>query len=289
LLKPDLCRAVEEFATTPKLAAGTIRQLFDGSDAKAFVEAAIPPVRTAPERPGAQFLLSLLLFNDLIFAPLANPGIFSLEQATAVAKQLLKIEPLLDVKMVRRLLESTATQDEAQKRVLDTIGVRVLEIMAAISDGARLLPQMTRLSRHSNLKIRSKAALLVGRSNKNCRWVQQCLEEADPRVRANAVESLWDVNSVEAKSIFWAAINDPDSRVIGNALLGLFRLGDSASLPLIFEMLAHAGSRFRLTAGDPQFLAPLARIISDPDPQIRAAVFRSMAKLKQAEAKGRVP
>ena len=291
-MKSDLNRAIDEFTATPMAAGKAMRDLFRESDPQAFLEAAIPFVRSSPERPGTQYLLTLLLLNDLILTPLIDPAIFSFDEAIAIARQLVKIEPILDIKMMRRLLESRGNTDDLYKRVDNTKGIRLLEIMAAVSDGARILPVMSQLLRHSNPKIRSKAALLVGRTNKNCKWVEQRLGESDPRVRANAVESLWGLESPDAKSVFWGAVNDPDNRVAGNALMGLYRLGEPASIPLMVDMLSHAQSDFRGSGiwlmgetGDPRFLSVLARTISDPDPQVRALAFRAIAKLKQVAAK----
>jgi hypothetical protein len=291
-MTPDLSRAIEDFSTLPMAAGKTMREMLSEAGPQAFTQAALPLLRVDPEKPGTNYLLTLLFMNELILAPLADPGAFSFEQAIAVAKQLVKIEPLLDIKMVRRLVDSRSNLDDVDENDNNSPGVRVLEIMAAISDGARILPMMTQLLRHPNVKIRSKAALLVGRCNKNCSWVEQRLAEPDPRVRANAIESLWGVESPGAKGVFWAAVNDPDNRVAGNALLGLYRLGEFASLPLILDLLAHAEPKFRISAvwimgetGDPRFLSLLTRMIGDPDPAIRAAVFRCIAKLKQAAAK----
>jgi hypothetical protein len=236
--------------------------------------------------------LTLLLIHDRIIEPLIDPTVFSLEEAIAIAKRLVKIEPILDMKMMRRLLYSGINPDELHKRIDNSQGIRLLEIMAAVSDGARVLPVMSQLMRHTNPKIRSKAALLVGRSNKSCKWVEQRLAEEDPRVRANAVESLWGTNSADAKNVFWAAVHDPDNRVAGNALLGLYRLGDVTSIPLIVDLAADPRTDFRVTGmwlmgetADPRFLSILARMISDPEPQVRATAFRSIARLKQVAAK----
>jgi HEAT repeat protein len=275
------------------MAAGkTMRQMLGESDPEEFLEASIPLLKSSLDKLGTQYLLTLLLINDRILGPLIDPTLFSLAEAIAIAKQLVKIEPILDIKMMRRLLHSGLNPDELDKRVDNSHGIRLLEIMAAVSDGARVLPVMSQLMRHSNPKIRSKAALLVGRSNKSCKWVEQRLGEQDARVRANAVESLWGTNSADAKNVFWAAVNDPDNRVAGNALLGLYRLGDVTSIPLIVDLATDPRTDFRVTGmwlmgetEDPRFLSILARMISDPEPQVRATVFRSIAKLKQVAAK----
>ncbi len=288
----DLALAVEEFAKLPTTAGKAMRDMLAESGPQAFMQAAVCLLRSDLEQRGKQYLLTLLMMNDLILTPLLDPAVFSLGEAVAIAGQLIKIEPLLDIKMVRRLLGLKTGQDEAQKRAIDSTGMRVLEITSAISDGARTLPVLAQLLNHSDMKIRSKAALLIGRGNKNCGWVEQRLADPDSRVRANVVESLWGVDSTDAKSVLWAAVNDPNNRVLGNALLGLHNLGELASLPLIVELLSHPDANFRTTGawvagetGDPRFLPLVARMMGDPDPRVRTTVFRSTAKLKRAEAK----
>jgi len=207
---------------------------------------------------------------------------------------MLRIEPLLDIKMVRTLLDTKdlSSREELEKKADSDRGIRLLEIMAAISDGARILPVMAQLLRHPNSRVRSKAALLVGRSNKNFQWVEQRMAEPDARVRANALESLWDVDSGGARQVLWNATSDADNRVAGNALHGLYRLGEAACIPLLLTMLSHPQEDFRATAvwvagetGDPRFLPALAGLLSDPESKIRSAVFRSIAKLKQSTAR----
>jgi len=55
-----------------------------------------------------------------------------------------------------------------------------------------ILPLIVRLTDHPDAKVRSKAALLVGRGKPELGWVRSQLAQQDARVRANAVEALWD-------------------------------------------------------------------------------------------------
>ena len=77
------------------------------------------------------------------------------------------------------------------------------------------------------------------------KWV---LHEADPRVRANAIEALWWVDTPEARALLHLATNDSDNRVLGNALLGLYYLGDCAVLEQLIKLSADAPAGFRATA-----------------------------------------
>lgn len=85
----------------------------------------------------------------------------------------------------------------------------MLDILAEISDGPRLVPLLTNLLQYPDPRIRSKVTLLMGRRNQNSRWVEQRKEETDPRVRANAIEGLWGAEDDAARRVLWEASHDP--------------------------------------------------------------------------------
>ena len=108
-----------------------------------------------------------------------------------------------------------------------------------ISDGARIFPFVVRLLRHANPHIRSKAVLMIGRGNHSPRWVRERLADTDPRIRANAAEALWGVETAEARELLQSLVHDSNNRVAGNAILGLYRLGDYSMIPEIAAMARH--------------------------------------------------
>ncbi len=285
-------QVIQDFSTRPMVAGRQMRQLLE-DDRGAFLEWSLVHLRTAADSPGCQYLLTLLMMNGMIVGPLSDPAFFSLEEAVSLARMLLRIEPLLDIKMVRSLSEvkDANSEEELELRVSSIKGIRLLDILGVISDGTRILPVMARLMNHPDGWVRSKAALMVGRNNKNYKWVEQRLSEPDARVRANALESLWGVDSEGSRGVFWGALADPDNRVAGNALYGLYRLGEAGSIPLVLEMLKHNDVDFRLTAlwvmgetGDQRFLPVLARFLADGNAKMRTAAFRAVARLKQQAA-----
>ena len=56
----DLERAVEEFAAKPMANAKGMRQLLSESNREAFLQAAIPLLRSDLNQPGKQYLLTLM-------------------------------------------------------------------------------------------------------------------------------------------------------------------------------------------------------------------------------------
>src|ERR1035437_10930718 len=112
------------------------------------------------------------------------------------------------------------------------------------------------------------------------------LGESDPRVRANAIESLWGVDSPEARTLLNFAANDANTRVVGNALLGLYYLGESSVLADVVKLAAHDSALSRSSAawvmgvaGDPRFAETLRRMISDPDAVVRKRVFAALGQI----------
>jgi len=117
------------------------------------------------------------------------------------------------------------------------------------------------------------------------------LGESDPRVRANAIESLWGVDSPEARTLLNFAANDANNRVVGNALLGLYHLGESSVLADVVRLAGHESALFRSSAawvmgeaGDPRFTEALRPMISDPDAKVRKRAFAALAQIKAANA-----
>jgi hypothetical protein len=115
------------------------------------------------------------------------------------------------------------------------------------------------------------------------------LAEPDPRVRANAIEALWGMDSDQACAVMREAADDPNNRVAGNALVGLYRAGETLAIPRILQLACHPKAEFRTTAawimeqsGSPRFLPALAHMVRESDPRARAWVFRAITKLKRA-------
>jgi hypothetical protein len=204
-----------------------------------------------------------------------------------------QVDPQFDVRLLRTLLQKNGNTapPELERVASSDAGMRMLDLMSEVSDGTKVLAIMTRLLSHPDPRVRSKAALLVGRSNKNHKWVQERMGESDPRIRANAVESLWGADNAGSRAVYWSALGDQDSRVVANAILALYRLGDPGSIRLIQQLMAHPENDFRVSGvwvmgetGDPRFLPTLARLISEPVAELRGNAFRAMAKLKKAMA-----
>ena len=266
----------------PAMAARALELLAAVSQKMRILSAALPSSEAAD--PARQYLPVLLLANGL--EPLCDPERLSLDEEIRITRALMQIDPLLDTKLARRLSGSAKPGagglDGAKAE-------RTLELLAAASEKRRVLPMLVQLMRHPNSRLRSKAALLVGRASQNVQTREQMKAEADPRVRANTIEALWGMDTPAARTALWEATLDPNNRVVGNALLGLYRLGDLTTIRLMLEMAQHPHPLFRSTAawvmgetGDPRFLPALARMVREPDRKARHSAFRAISRLKTA-------
>jgi len=113
------------------------------------------------------------------------------------------------------------------------------------------------------------------------------MSDPDPRVRANALEALKDVDDDETRELLRTAMRDSNNRVVGNALLGLYRAGDCTSIAELLKMAEAGHHVHRSTAawamgesGDARFLEVLRTLAADANPQLRR---RATMALEQVE------
>ena len=213
------------------------------------------------------------------------------DQAVAFARSTLDAGIPVDQVVARFLARNAASMGDSE---CPSDFERLLSILFEISSGASIVPELTLLARQSSPFLQSKAVLMIGRINQNAKWVQNRLAEPDFRVRANAIEALWGVDTAEVRQLMRSCAGNGNNRVVGNALLGLYRLGDCWAIPEILKMAGHSARRFRATAawlmgetGDPRFIKPLARMLGEPNAGLRTRAFAALGKIKIAAAKAR--
>ncbi len=283
---------------TPAVFAGLVASLSSGAighqrlieellvtEPDIFYRGALEALRAQGQSRGLRFLMGLLIANDLL-EPLLCEASLRVEEAAAAAHVAVQIDPTVELSLARHLAEGVTAGTHP---VLAANASRLLDILARVSDGARILPSLARLLHSTDSELRSKAALIMGRSNRSATWVQSHMGDADPRLRANAVEGLWGVETEEARNLMLAALHDTNNRVVGNALYGLYAMGDSASLAETIKLAAHPMAVFRATAawvmgrtGDSRFRDTLPQLLRDPHPMVRSRALRSVAQIKAA-------
>jgi hypothetical protein len=264
-----------------------IRELAE-VDWPAFYAAALEVLKTEADSRGGRYLVSLLIGRDELPNALCSPAL-NQKQAIALARAALQVDPSTDVTLANRIADNAATGGRSAEHLL-----RLLEILEEIAGGDRILPALRRIVRHPDGRLRSKAVLLVGRNDPAVSWLNNRLTEEDPRIRANAIEALWGVDSENARKVLHSAAQDPNNRVAGNALLALYRLGDCSSIPKILAMAAQESFESRGTAAwamgeaaDPRFADALAKMAGDSSAAVRSRAFQSGLRVKSAAAQAR--
>jgi HEAT repeat protein len=151
-------------------------------------------------------------------------------------------------------------------------------------------PVLARLTSHENLFVRSKASLILGRSHGNSTWIRNQYASEDPRIRANAIESGWDLVDKEYRRICRIAAHDENNRVRGNALVGLHRCSDENWADRMIEMAGHDAESFRITAawamgttGDSRFIPVLQNLVTAGAGQVRWHAMRAISRIRKGQ------
>jgi HEAT repeat protein len=265
-----------------------IRKMLE-QDRDSFYAAAVEVLKTPDDSKGYHYLISLLAGRDMLLETLSDPAL-TLNQAVAAARSASVVYSMMDVSMARRL----AGDGSSPSQVAPDRAKRMLYILNEISKGPRALDALRGMVRHPDPFLRSKAVLMIGRGERSSGWARHRMAEADPRVRANAVETLWGRHTDEARAVLRAAACDPNNRVVGNALLGLYRMGDLSAISDLFRMVGEESALFRASGAwamgetaDPRFAEVLGRMLGDPGNAVRKRAFESLRRIKAAAARSR--
>jgi HEAT repeat protein/acylphosphatase len=227
-----------------------------------------------------------MVSTGLLLRALCDPEL-SRDDALRLGRAARRVDPMVEVALARSLADSAG--GDGTVHVSDP--ARLMDILCELADASRIMPSLMRMMRHPNPNLRSKAVKMIGRGSRSTKWVMGRLSEPDQRVRANAIESLWGMDTPEARALLKFAASDASNRVVGNALLGLYHLGDASILADVINLAAHESPLFRASAawvmgetGDPRFTDALRRLISEPDPSVRKRAFSALAQIKTANA-----
>ena len=219
--------------------------------------------------------------EDELFEQLCDPNAPKAE-AIEIATKHARSDPGFGSRLARSAIDKEYVEDGAK-------ALRLLEILSAISTQVRVVV-IGSLLHHPDHRVRSKAALLVGQANQNANWVRQRMDDEDARVRANAIQSLWGADPNEARRVFRKALDDSNNRVIGNALVGLYLMGEPGCIERIVAMSKHADTKFRQTAvwvmqrtGDPAFIPVLSELVRDGEATLRLKGRQALARIQMTQ------
>ena len=283
-------RAIEQFDTTP-LATQFLRRLASESP-DLFLTAALKRLETSEQSDAYRMLSILVLRREELLRRISSPAHTSKTSAVNLFRRFLKIDPSFDVKLARKLPgRSYWAQDEAFD---SDLSARALEILDETSRGRRLLPILSHLPESADRKVSEKATLFVGRRVQNPDWTARQLARPDQRIRANAVEALWGLNTVPAVRLMERCLFDRNNRVVGNSIVGLHLAGKPGIDREVMTMSRSGKEELRSTAawamgkmGLPPFFDRLTEMIRDEHPRVRGRAIRSLLEMRRAEP--RVP
>lgn len=284
--RPNLDALVRNLDRDAARSKRLIRQMME-DDQDSFLRTALPILRTHLDSVGAQYVVGVLSASGMLVKALTDPQL-TREQALALAQTAARVDSNAEMVLARALADTVSDPDAEAHNEEHS---RLMEILSAISDGSRIFPCLVRLLRHGNPHIRSKAVLLIGRGNRSANWVRQRMGDSDPRIRANAAEALWGVETDEARELLESLVHDSNNRVAGNAIAGLYRLGDQSMILEILALSRHESPVFRSTAawvmgatGDPRFTEALAGLLREPHGVIRKRAFAALGSIRTAVA-----
>lgn len=284
LEKNFLEELVRGFDTNPKEARRAMRKLLAHDNLK-FFASACGILREGSETSAHQYLIRLLFEGDFLPVFLADVRLFSTDAAVALATDLVRLDPLLDFKLMRLLFQGESLEASG---IDTTKAERVLEIVEALPKHTRILPLLLKLLRGSPQRLHSRVALLFCQVSKNPQWAEQKLADDDPEVRASVVEGLWGCDSPGVRAVLRAAVDDHDERVVANAIVGLCYVEGKSALTELSAMAADAMPRFRAAAAsamgrmlDERMVALLTSMVRDPDPQVRSAALRALLRIRR--------
>jgi hypothetical protein len=287
-MREELLRTlVTNFGTNSALAAKAIREIYT-SDPSGFPHAVAQILSEGKDFPGTSFLIAMLASEVEWLRIICDPAKYTLEQSVDLVSKARRVDPLTAMKLAK-MLTSLRLDSEEEIRVAG----RVMEVLEKSPDTLSALPALRQIAQGLNAHLRSKAVLLIGQINQNPQWAEQAANE-DSRVVANAIESLWGMNTPASHEAFLKAAMNPHHRIAANGIVGLYLMAEPYSIACLFQLSRSESSTSRAAAAwtigrleDPRFLPTLARMMEDRKPEIRKKAFQGIARIRRRMAQMR--
>jgi HEAT repeat protein len=216
--------------------------------------------------PAAQSMAYWLSVDQVYITVLLDPEALTPQVAAKAVPVVKEIDPQFTPKFTKAVGELT---DPAAT-------LRALGLLPALGDFGFLIPWLRSLNNNTDLRVRSRAAKLLCELRPNKGLIERQMQSDDPRVRAGAIEVLWNSKTEDARLIFRSAVSDPHHRVVSNALVGLYLLGDEHVLNDMIELCAHKDHLFRSATAwamahvkDPRAIPVLQELVHDRSAMVR--------------------
>jgi len=265
---------------------------FYASDPETFIASACVVLRDSGDNPGTRFLLATLILRHDLLLILCNPNAFTTQQSAALIRQAKNLDPRIELKLANLVAGLAAPSEKAA-----SLATHCLEVLSELSEDAAALPALRELLQCRNPRIRSKAALLIGHISRNPQWAKSKDMHQDPRVGANAMESIWGLDTPAAKDVFRAAADADEPRHAINGAVGLHLAREMEAVTLLFRFARDERADFRAAAawgmgrtGDPRFLKALIDLEKDFEESVKTSAAQALAVLhRRLEILRRLP
>jgi hypothetical protein len=270
------------FTSNPVQAAESLEQMIQ-DDWPAFEREVLQVLSNPAGVAGSVFLLSFLQKKGLLWRWIEDVERLPLETSAKIADFALLFDREFDLRLAERL---------EQHRIAEgAVRLRLVELIERVSRGSRAIERIKFLADDPDKRVRSKIVRLLGRISDEAADARRKLGDPDPRVRAAAVEALWGHAPEHGRPVFTAALDDPNHRVRGNAVYGLYRLDDTSCL-LPLRQLLEDGEELARRAGlwtveqtrDPRYLPLIARMMSTAGPEARSRCLRAMTAVRDRKS-----
>ena len=275
---------IDDFQSSSSMFKRDIRRRLE-RDPQAFLRSACRILKANSEGPGAAYAMEQLWANPVLVESLVDPGLLPLPTAITFAKSWQKYDPLLDIKVLHKGFPS----DDGAIREIDILRAkRALAIVNELPADRHILLPLVNLLSSSDERVRSKAAAIYGRTCHKAEWVHKRLQDTDPRVRANVVESLWGQDSDAVRAVLKEASRDRNHRVSVNALIGLHLSGAvdvTASLKKMGQSsdpMTRAAAAFAMgRILKDEFKPVLETLLKDSSPNVRGRALNALIRLRR--------
>jgi len=285
-LTAEITKAIESFTDQDSSAKQVLTQLAS-SDPASFFAAAIGVVAAAKPSVGSRYLILSLVKDKRLGIGLLDPHVCTIEEAVAVTRA--AAEAGVQLQSTFELILNKALQGQSSPQKSERI-LRVMDILSETCGQNCWNSFQVELMAYPDKIVRSKAALIIGKSTRNVAWIARRLLDRDPRVQASAVEALWGMDSEEAKPHLLSALKSKNNRVAANAALGLYLCGDATAMRTLLELLRHPDPMFRLSAlwaigetQDERFLPVLTDHYKHAEGKLRLATVGAMSRIRRRE------
>lgn len=216
---------------------------------------------------------------------LGTADLLSLDEAARLLRVSSRNDPSYQVDLVARV---KAELDRNASAMANTEFSRLLDILARSVDPEKLGGMLSSLVEHPDERVRSKVAVIAAGNSRVASHKSGWLKDVDPRVRANAVESLWGRRDVEAIQLLKIACKDPHHRIAANALYGLYLAGEACSIRGVLRLFREvevprqlAGIWLLGQMGDPRFLTLVHENLALKTGRIKFALLNAGRKIKK--------